>query len=427
MATKSKQSKFDLTRVTMLKVSDLLPYANNARTHTDEQVAQVAASIQEFGWTNPLIVHNNTVVAGHARLAAARKLGMDEVPVIDRSDMSEAQWKAYVLADNRLAQNAGWDEGLLKVELEGLQGLDFDLDLLGFDSKEIDALLQPDPVEGLTDPDEVPEDVEPVTQPGDLWELGEHRLLCGDATKAEDVERVLDGQRFNYVFTSPPYGIDLEYEKGDSLDELAALLKSVFVRCDEFAARDAYMTFNYADVYRPGDSGFTPMTPYYHEPLAGLGWLLRGNRIWFKPFGRLALAYGTSTTMNLREWEYVQTWRKQRGKEKLRAHGVTLRGVWKTFGSDAILDDWKKGDETTDKAIHQAAFPVVLPTVGIRAYTDENGLVYEPFSGSGTTIIACQRERRRCAAVEIDPQYVDVAVTRWENFTGKKAVRHAAT
>lgn len=141
MATKSRTPELNLTRVTMRAVNDLLPYANNARTHTDEQVAQVAASIKEFGWTNPLIIHNNTVVAGHARLAAARKLGMDEVPVIDRSDMSEAQWKAYVLADNRLAQSAGWDEGLLRIELEGLNSLDFPLDVIGFDGLEIDDLL----------------------------------------------------------------------------------------------------------------------------------------------------------------------------------------------------------------------------------------------------------------------------------------------
>lgn len=197
-------------QITTAKISDLLPYANNAREHTEEQVAQVAASIKEFGWTNPLIVHNQTVVAGHARLAAARKLGLEEVPVIDRSDMSEAQWKAYVLADNQLAQNATWNEGLLTLELDALAELDFDLDLLGFE--DLDALIGNDePEEGRTDPDEVPEPpADPITQPGDLWILGEHRLLCGDSTDAESVAYLMDGEKANMVFTDPPYGMNLD-------------------------------------------------------------------------------------------------------------------------------------------------------------------------------------------------------------------------
>lgn len=169
-------------QITTAKVADLLPYANNAREHTDEQVAQVAASIKEFGWTNPIITHGQTVVAGHARLAAARKLNLEEVPIIDRSDMSEAQWKAYVLADNQLAQNATWNEGLLTLELDNLADLDFDLDLIGFG--DLDALMDTgEPEEGLTDPDEVPEPpADPITQSGDLWLLGAY-YQCEDCGK----------------------------------------------------------------------------------------------------------------------------------------------------------------------------------------------------------------------------------------------------
>ena len=178
----AKKGSKNGVQITTAKISDLLPYANNAREHTDEQVAQVAASIKEFGWTNPLIVHNGTVVAGHARLAAARKLGMEEVPVIDRSDMSEAQWKAYVLADNQLAQNATWNEGLLTFELDALAELDFDLDLLGFD--DLDALMGDDePEEGLTDPDEVPEPPAPpiVTKiEGDFSEVADRLAKQSD-------------------------------------------------------------------------------------------------------------------------------------------------------------------------------------------------------------------------------------------------------
>ena len=208
----AKKGSKNGVQITTAKISDLLPYANNAREHTDEQVAQVAASIKEFGWTNPLIVHNGTVVAGHARLAAARKLGMEEVPVIDRSDMSEAQWKAYVLADNQLAQNATWNEGLLTFELDALAELDFDLDLLGFD--DLDALMGDDePEEGLTDPDEVPEPpADPITQPGYLWLLGDHRLLCGDSTDAESVAYLMDGAKAALVHADPPYGMGKENE-----------------------------------------------------------------------------------------------------------------------------------------------------------------------------------------------------------------------
>jgi ParB-like chromosome segregation protein Spo0J len=221
MAKKGKK-KNDLTpQITTAKVNDLLPYANNAREHTDEQVAQVAASIQEFGWTNPIITHGQTVVAGHARLAAARKLNLKEVPVIDRSDMSEAQWKAYVLADNQLAQNATWNEGLLTLELDALAELDFNLDLLGFG--DLDALMGNDePEEGLTDPDEIPDaPEEAITQPGDLWILGEHRLLCGDSTDAESVAYLMDGAKAALVHADPPYGMGKENDgvQNDNLVE----------------------------------------------------------------------------------------------------------------------------------------------------------------------------------------------------------------
>ena len=210
MAKKGKKINDTTPQITTAKVSDLLPYANNAREHTDEQVAQVAASIQEFGWTNPIITHGQTVVAGHARLAAARKRNLKEVPIIDRSDMSEAQWKAYVLADNQLAQNATWNEGLLALELDTLTELDFDLDLLGFD--DLDALMDTgEPEEGLTDPDDVPEPpAEAITQPGDLWILGEHRLLCGDSTDAESVAYLMDGVKAALVHADPPYGMGKE-------------------------------------------------------------------------------------------------------------------------------------------------------------------------------------------------------------------------
>jgi len=195
----------------LARVADLIPYVGNARTHSDAQVAQVAASIREFGFTNPILVDcENGVIAGHGRLLAARKLGMDFVPVIELSHLTPAQKRAYVLADNKLALNAGWDTELLRLELGALQEVGFDLDLVGFDAAELDALFAV-PTAGRTDPDDVPDMPEnPVTRLGDIWLLGRHRLICGDATDAAVVEAVLDGVRPHLMTTDPPYGVDYD-------------------------------------------------------------------------------------------------------------------------------------------------------------------------------------------------------------------------
>ena len=200
-------------------LGELIPYARNPRTHSDAQVAQIAASIREFGWTNPVLVDGaNGIIAGHGRVLAARKLGLDRVPVIELAHMSEAQKRAYVLADNQLALNAGWDEALLRLELADLSELGFDLGLIGFGEGELERLLAGDGKVGLTEDDEAPALPEQaVTQPGDLWMLGEHRLLCGDATVLADVERVLDGRLADMTFTDPPYNVDYGSSAKDKL------------------------------------------------------------------------------------------------------------------------------------------------------------------------------------------------------------------
>ena len=195
----------------MVPVDSLIPYARNARTHSEEQIAQIAASIREFGWTNPILTDGDKgVIAGHGRLAAARKLELTEVPVIELGHLSPEQKKAYILADNRIALNSGWDEELLKLELQELQGVDFDLDLLGFGDDEIERLLNGDQVGGgLTEDDAIPEaPVDPVSRPGDLWILGSHRLLCGDSTMLSDVEKLMGSELADMAFTDPPYNVD---------------------------------------------------------------------------------------------------------------------------------------------------------------------------------------------------------------------------
>ncbi len=204
-------------KVERREIADLIPYAANSRTHSDTQVAQIAASIREFGWTNPILVSGDgTIIAGHGRLLAARQLGMGEVPVIVLDHLSEAQRKALVIADNKLALNAGWDEGLLSTELAGLNELGFDLSVIGFSTDELSALLADDPTEGLTDEDAVPEvPVQPVTVEGDVWLLGRHRLMCGDSTSIDAVERLMDGRKANICFTSPPYNAGSLNVKGN--------------------------------------------------------------------------------------------------------------------------------------------------------------------------------------------------------------------
>ena len=194
-------------KITEKKVTELIPYVNNSRTHSDEQVAQIAASIKEFGWTNPILVDgSNGIIAGHGRLLAARKLGYTDVPTIELTDLTETQKKAYIIADNRLALNAGWDNEMLTIELNDLLADGFALEMLGFDPKELNALLEPEVIEGLTDEDAVPDvPEEPKTKLGDIYQLGNHRLMCGDSTSIDAVELLLDGEEADFMFTSPPY------------------------------------------------------------------------------------------------------------------------------------------------------------------------------------------------------------------------------
>lgn len=380
-------------QITTAKISDLLPYANNAREHTEEQVAQVAASIKEFGWTNPLIVHNQTVVAGHARLAAARKLGLEEVPVIDRSDMSEAQWKAYVLADNQLAQNATWNEGLLTLELDALAELDFDLDLLGFE--DLDALIGNDePEEGRTDPDEVPEPpADPITQPGDLWILGEHRLLCGDSTDAESVAYLMDGEKANMVFTDPPYGMNLDTDyskiKGSDKSPNAKGYKWNPVIGDD-SPFDPRPLIDYFDDVK---EQFWWGVDYYFQRVPDGGGLL----VWQKRDKADAEMIGN---------DFEICWSRSRHKK------ATFWHRW--VGFDSV--------ERGDVRHHPTQKPIALVEWVVNQWTAEGDIITDPFLGSGTTLIAAERLGRKCYGIEIDPIYCDVIIKRWEDFTGKKAV-----
>jgi DNA modification methylase len=383
-----------------VRVSELVPYARNARTHSDDQVAQIAASIREFGFTNPVLVDGERgVIAGHGRLLAARKLGMTDVPTIELSHLTPAQKRAYVLADNRLALSAGWDGDLLRVELGELQADGFDLSLTGFDLDEIGSILI-DASDGLTDPDQVPELPEqPVSRPGDLWVLGRHRLLCGDSTDAQAVERVLSGVRPHLMVTDPPYGV--EYDPAwRNRAGVSASRRTGTVENDHRADwREAWALF-------PGEVAYVWHGALHAttvaDSLQACGFEIRAQIIWAKD--RLVMGRGHY------HWQHEPCWYAVRGT-----------GHWSGDRRQTTL--WQIASGGQDAAtVHSTQKPVACMRRPIENNSSPGQAIYEPFSGSGTTIIAAEMAGRLCHAIELSPAYVDVAVKRWQDFTGKTAV-----
>jgi DNA modification methylase len=383
-------------------IERLIPYARNARTHSEEQIGQIAASIREWGWTNPILVTEaGTIVAGHGRVLGARKLGIKEVPVMVAQGWTEAQVRAYALADNKLALNAGWDPELLALEFADLEQLGFDLDLTGFTLDEILAIGSKQN-EGLTDPDEAPEPpVTPVSKPGDLWLLGEHRLLCGDSTSKADVDRVLGRVRPHLMVTDPPYGVD--YDPGW---RAVARVKHNKQRLGKVANddradwRDAWMLF-------PGDVAYVwHASLFVHEVAASLiasGFDLRAHIIWSKD--RLQLSRGHY------HWQHEPCWYAVRNGRP---------GHWSGDRKQTTL--WQIANKQQDAhTSHSTQKPVECMKRPIENNSSPGQAVYEPFCGSGTTIIAAEITGRSCHAIELLPQYVDVAVERWQAFTGGEA------
>jgi len=390
------------------RVAVLIPYANNARTHTEAQVAQIAASIREFGFTNPILVDGeNGVIAGHGRLLAARKLGMATVPVIELAHLTAAQRRAYVLADNKTALNAGWDEELLRLELGALQDMGFDVSLTGFDVEELDALFAV-PTAGRTDPDDVPDLPEnPVTRLGDIWLLGRHRLICGDATDAAVVEAVLDGVRPHLMTTDPPYGVDYDpaWRNRAGLSRTGRVGKVLNDHRADW--RDAWALF-------PGDVAYIWHGALHAttvaESLTACGFNIRAQVIWAKD--RLVMGRGHY------HWQHEPCWYAVR--DGGRAHWAGDRKqttLWSIPTKDPARPN--SPDVAT---VHGTQKPAECMRRPIVNNSSPGQAVYEPFAGSGTTIIAAEMEGRACFAVELSPAYVDVAVCRWEAFSGQQAV-----
>lgn len=394
--------------IEFVSIEQLIPYVNNARTHDDAQVAQIAGSIKEFGFNNPvLIADDNSIIAGHGRVMAARKLGLKEVPCMRLSHLTETKRKAYILADNRIALNSGWDNDLLMIELKDLDMDGIDLSILGFDADEINALLNPiTETEGLTDEDEVPEPPpEPITKLGDIWILGNHRLMCGDSTSIDAVDKLMP-ETANMVFTDPPYLMNFtggihadgsksfnakhgaikndkmsEKEGNDFLDSINSIIK---LKVDGAF----YITF-----YRLGIGK-------YYESLSRTGLQCRSLVIWDK---------GNHTLSNS---DYMSMY------EPIFYGWVNNH---KFYGGKNGMDIWKI-KRTAKNDLHPTMKPVELVEKALLDGSQINAVVLDLFGGSGTTLIACEKNNRLARIMELDPKYCDVIVKRWENFTGKKAV-----
>jgi DNA modification methylase len=380
---------------------DLIPYARNARTHSDAQVAQIAASIREFGWTNPVLVDgDNGIIAGHGRVLAARKLKSNEIPVIELRGLSEAQKRAYVLADNKLALNAGWDDMMLAAEVADLVAMGIDCDLTGFEPVEIEKLLDlnrqgDQPVF----PDEAPARPEnPVTRPGDLWLLGEHRLLCGDATRADDVSRVLDGGLADMVFADPPYNVAYQGKSGSHKAIANDALGSEFAPFLEAACRAMI--------------GMTKGALYICMSSSEIGTLKSA----FEAAGG--------------HWSTYVVWAKNAftlGRSDYQRQYEPILYGWPSgsqhfwCGARDQGDVWHH-DRPVKNDLHPTMKPIALVERAIRNSSKTRDTVLDPFAGSGTTLMAAEATGRRAAVIELDPGYCDVIVQRWQDATSNAVI-----
>jgi len=390
-----------------VKTKDLIPYARNSRIHSDEQVTQIASSIREFGFTNPVIIDDkNNIIAGHGRVMAAKKLGIDEVPCVVVTGWTEAQKKAYVIADNKLALNAGWDEKMLSLEFDELQELGFDLSLTGFSNDEILALKPLEETVGLTDEDEVPEPPEtPLTVLGDIWVLGDHRLMCGDSTSIDAVEKLMDGKKADMWLTDPPYNVAYEGGTKEKLtiqnDSMSNDAFRQFLR-DAYSAADAVMKKGAVFYIWHADSeGYN-----FRGAATDIGWKVRQCLIWKK----------SSLVMGRQDYHWK--------------HEPCLYG-WKDGAGHLWAADRKQTtilefDKPSRNGEHPTMKPVELFQYQMLNNTKGQDIVLDSFGGSGTTCIAAEKNGRYAYMMELDPKYCDVIIKRWQDFTGKKAV-HAET
>lgn len=364
-------------KIQQVLVEKLIPYARNSRTHSDEQVAQIAASIKEFGWTNPILIDGESgIIAGHGRLLAARKLGMDKVPVIELAHLSDTQKRALIIADNKLALNAGWDNEMLALEFEELKLEGFDLKLTGFGDEEINA-LNPEQIEGLTDEDAVPDvPEEPITKLGDIYQLGNHRLMCGDSTSIDAVEKLMNGIYPDLIHTDPPYGMN-------AVSKSSVLKKNykIDILGDDTpdVAKDAFRLIH----------GMYP----------------EAKQIWW------GANYYCSALPDSECW---LVWDKNNGQ----SDQTDCELAWANFRS--VVRQFTKASEKINR-VHPTQKPVELMEWIIKRFNLSAKTIADYFGGSGSTLIAAEKHGITGYIMEFDPRFCDVIVKRWEDFTGKKS------
>ena len=412
----------------MATLSDLKQDHKNARKRTQASASLLQESLQRYGPARSIVIdEDNRILAGNGTVEAAINLGIDGLRIIDaapdeliavrRTGLSEDQKVGLALADNRTADLAEWDA-------EMLQQLSKEHDIAPwFQEDDLETLLEQverlEPVEGNTDPDEVPEAPEqPITKPGDLWILGNHRLLCGDSTNIQHVERLMDGKKADITITSPPYGVNLSYKSyKDSFDQTLQLIKDVIPLIA--AHTKDYAVINFADIV-PGSEivGTDGPCQYlmggnYFEAFRASGWVLWSQRIWKKPHAKVSAPWTCNSNRAAADWEHIYTFASTKPSFNERCNGSH-------FG---VIDSADSGEsKVLDK--HPGAFPVFIPETLIPIHSKPNAVVLEPFGGTGTTLIACERLGRKARLMELDPAYCDVIIKRWEDFTGNTAICH---
>lgn len=385
-------------------IDKLTPYARNPRTHSPAQVKQIVASIQEWGWTTAVLVdEKGEIIAGHGRVMAAEQLGLTEVPVMIARGWTETQKRAYVIADNQIPMNAGWDEALLKIELTSLAKLDYNLQLTGFDDIRLAVFTGGNEGESDPDADQEPE-VVPISKPGDLWMLGKHRIICGDCTDKATVDRLLGGAKPHLMVTDPPYGVDYDPEWRNRVvrangSKVAARAVGKVMNDDRADWRDAWALF-------PGDVAYI-----WHAGLHGsevqdsievCGFDVRSQIIWAKQHAAIGRSHY--------HWKHEPCWYAVRQGKKGHTNGDrTQTTLWE-------IDKPQKSETG-----HSTQKPIECMKRPIENNSKPGDLIYEPFSGSGTTIIAAEMTGRVCLAIELNPLYVDLAVRRWQTFTKNRA------
>ena len=391
----NKKTKNPADKVEQWPIDKLVPYAKNSRTHSEEQIAQLAASIKEWGFTSAVLVdEEGGIIAGHGRVMAARKLGMESLPVMVAAGWTDAQKRAYVIADNKLALNAGWDNDLLALELGELGDLGFDVELTGFTADEIQALMPVDLNEGLTDPDDAPAPPEnPITRLGDVWILGKHRVMCGDSTSIDAVEKLMDGRKADMVFTDPPYKVEYQSNK-----------RTKSAKFDVLKNDDTFLDI--APIIEACSTGWVfvwtswKVQTKWIDQFQSMGYPTN-IVVWHKPGGGI----GDLKKTFFSDYEIALVWHR----------GAELCG--KRIGSV-----WTVNKDGASTYVHPTQKPVALAEEALNKTTRASAVIMDLFGGSGSTLIACEKTARDCRMMELHPKYCDVIIKRWQDFTGKKAI-----